>query len=184
MRYVSTTECAHQVIRRESGPGGIWGWRDRAGGGGVFSGRSAAVEEAVQDAGAELEGGDRYALVHAVEHAGEVQISRKPQRGEPEAAHAEPAERLRVGPAGQAVRDDPDPRILVQEGRGHRVAQVTVERGLQGDVMVDELALHARAQQGVHPGEALVLVTRQEPPVQIRRGDLPGQGEARKKGRE
>ena len=55
-----------------------------------------AVEEPVKDADAEAEPVDGYALVDAVEHAGEVQVWRQPKRGEAEAAHAEPAERLGV----------------------------------------------------------------------------------------
>ena len=67
---------------------------------------SAAVQEVVEHAHAEPERVDRHPLVHTMEHAEEVQVSGQAQGREPEAADAEPAERLRIGPAGQAVRND------------------------------------------------------------------------------
>src|SRR5215831_9780577 len=57
---------------------------------------SAAVEEVVKHAHAEGERVDRDALVHAVEHAEEVQVSGEAQGREPEAADAECAERLGI----------------------------------------------------------------------------------------
>src|SRR5690348_4216309 len=46
---------------------------------------SAGVEEAVQHPDAELQAVHRHPLVHAVEHAGEVEVRRELQRGEAEA---------------------------------------------------------------------------------------------------
>ena len=63
------------------------------------------VEEPVQDPDAERETVDRDPLVDAVEHAGEVELRRQLQRAEPEAADAERAELLRVGPGREAVGD-------------------------------------------------------------------------------
>ena len=57
----------------------------------------------------------------------------------------------------EAVRDGLGRWILGQQGGSHRVAQVAVERGLQGDVVVDELALHGRAEEAVHLREELIL---------------------------
>src|ERR1700733_11992701 len=56
------------------------------------------VEKPVQDANAERETVDRHPLVDAVEHAREGELGRQLGRAEPEAADAERAEVLRVGP--------------------------------------------------------------------------------------
>ena len=50
------------------------------------------VEKPVKDTDPEAKAIDRHALVDTVEHAGEVQVGRQLQRGETEAAQAEPAE--------------------------------------------------------------------------------------------
>src|SRR5215475_15395578 len=71
----------------------------------TFGSLLAAVEEAVEHPHAEPEGVYRHPLVHAVEHPEEVDVGGQPQGREAEAPDAQPAERLRVGPAGHAVGD-------------------------------------------------------------------------------
>src|ERR1022692_4648553 len=138
----------------------------------------AAIEKLVQDADPEAQRLDRHPLVDAVEHAREIQVGGEPERGEAEAPDAQPAEGFRVSAAGQAVRHDPGARVLGQQCPGHRRAKVAVECRLQRDVVVDELALDARAEQLVHLGEEFLLVAGQEPPVHVRHGGLGG-GEGR-----
>src|SRR5580693_5420967 len=80
----SYAQSAHsELIPRQGGfPAWLWGrWL-------------AAVQEAVQDAGAEPQAVDGDPLVDTVEHPGEVQLGRQLQRREAEAADAQPAERL------------------------------------------------------------------------------------------
>jgi hypothetical protein len=67
---------------------------------------SAVVQEVVEDAHAEPERIDRNPLVHAMEHAEEVQVSRQAQGREPEAPDPQSAERLRICATGQAIRND------------------------------------------------------------------------------
>src|SRR5690606_265859 len=74
--------------------------------------RSTPVQEAVKNTHTEPERVHRNPLVDAVEHAGEVQVGREPQRGEPEPADAEPAERLQVGATRHHVRHDPAAGVL------------------------------------------------------------------------
>src|ERR1700689_665857 len=52
----------------------------------------AAVQEIVEHPGAELQRRDRDSLVHAMEHAREVELRRQPQRREAEAANSQPRE--------------------------------------------------------------------------------------------
>src|SRR3984885_14218059 len=115
------------------------------------------VEEPVQHPNAERETVDRDALVDAVEHAGKVQLGRKLQRAEPEAADAELAEPLRVGPGREAVGHRDPVRVLGGQRGGHRVPQVAVGGGLERDVVVDELAFHCFPEQLVDLREELVL---------------------------
>jgi len=55
---------------------------------------SAVRQEVVEYAGAELQAFQRNPLVNAMEHAGEVEVGREPQRREPEPAYAQLRERL------------------------------------------------------------------------------------------
>src|SRR5262245_63374571 len=71
-----------------------------------------AGQESVEHPGPEAEPVHRHPFVDPVEHPGEIQVGRKLQRGETEAPHAEPAEVLPVGAAGQAVRNRPGGGIL------------------------------------------------------------------------
>src|SRR5215467_13736332 len=127
-----------------------------------------AVEEVVEHPCAELERVNRYPLVHAVEHAEEVELGWQAQRRVPEAADADPAERLRVGPAGQAVRHYLGPVVGGQDGGRHGIGQRAVELGLDSDVMMDELPLHAGPEQAVELGEELIPVPRHEATVHVR----------------
>src|SRR5215469_8408147 len=128
----------------------------------------AAVDEVIEHPYAELERVNRHPLVHAVEHAEEVKLGRQAQRRVPEAADADPAERLRIGPAGQAVRHNLGGGVRGQDGGRHGVAQRAVELGLDSDVMVDELPLHTGPEQAVQLGEELIPVPRHEAAVHIR----------------
>src|SRR5216683_3199514 len=127
----------------------------------------ATIEEGIQNPHAKPQRIDGDALIHAVEHPGEVEVGRKLQRREAEAPDAEPAERLRVRPARQAVLDDLSSRVLGHQGRDHRINQVAVERRLQRHVMVDELTVYARAEQVVHLSQELLLVAREESAIHV-----------------
>ncbi len=81
------------------------------------------------------------ALVDAVEHAGEVEVGRQPQRREAVARDAEIRERLVVGAAAHQIRDDGHARVVPAERRDHRVDEVALERNLEADVLVDDLDL-------------------------------------------
>ena len=107
-------------------------------------------EEAVQHPDAELQRLDRHPLVDAVEQRGEVEVRRQPQRGEPEAAHAEPLEALGVGAAAHRERHRARAVVLGLERGDHLVDQRAVERRLHGLVVDDPVALDALADQ---PGE-------------------------------
>src|ERR1700678_2107975 len=117
--------------------------------GAVPTSELGVVEKPVQDPDAERETVDRHALVDAVEHAGEVELRRQLERAEPEAADAELAEPLRVGPGREAVGNHDPVGVFGAEGGGHRVPQVTVGCGLERDVVVDELAFHCFSEQFV-----------------------------------
>src|SRR6266542_2684346 len=122
---------------------------------GTCGGASAVIEEPVQDPDSETQCLDRNTLVDAVEHGGEVQLGGEPQRGEAEAPDAEPAERLGVSAAGQAVRHDPGIAVLGQQRRCHGRAEIAVERRLQRAAVEDELAPDAGPEQPVDLGEEL-----------------------------
>src|SRR5690606_35489938 len=64
-----------------------------------------------------------------------------------------------------AVRDRPRGRVLGLESIDHRLDQGAVERGLQCDVVVDELAAHLRPDERVDRLEEVVLEARQETAV-------------------
>src|ERR1700729_110050 len=127
-----------------------------------------AVEEPVQDPNAERKAVDRNALVDAVEHAGEVELRRELQRAEPEAADAELAEPLRVGPGREAVGDGDPVRVFGGQRGGHGVPEVAVGGGLERDVVVDEFAGDLFSEQFVDLREELVLAAGQESPVEVR----------------
>src|SRR5262249_4560714 len=132
----------------------------------------AKIEKLVQDTNAEAERVDRDTLVHSVEHSGEIEVGGQPERGEPEAPDAQPTDRLRVGAAGQAVRTPPPPVILVEQRGGHRAGQLAVEHRLYGDVVMHELAPYLRPEQPVQLGEELLLVTGEEPAIDLGGRDL------------
>src|SRR6516165_8646925 len=69
-------------------------------------------QEPVHDPDGGLQGGQRDALVGAVEHGVVVVTLGQHQRGEAVAGHAEPGELLRVGAAAHAVRHDDRTGIL------------------------------------------------------------------------
>src|SRR5207253_6983838 len=96
----------------------------------------------------------------------------EPERGESEASHTQPAERLRVGAAGQAVRDGLASRLFGLQRADHRRAQIAVERGLHPDVMLDELALYVRPEQPVDLGQELLFAPGQETAVDVGAGRL------------
>src|ERR1041385_7302042 len=114
-----------------------------------------AAEKAVQDAGSETQAFARNAFVYPVKHSGKVQIWRQPQGSEPEAAHAEPGERLGVRTGRQAVGNHPRVRVLGEKCAGHRVVQGTIGGGLERDIAVDELPGDARAEHPVEFGQEL-----------------------------
>src|SRR3954447_21219821 len=64
---------------------------------GVVTPPSCRAQEAVEHPDAELQRLHRNPLVDAVEQRGEVEVRRQPQRREPEAAHAQALEALRIG---------------------------------------------------------------------------------------
>ena len=111
--------------------------------------RSAQVEEPVQHPHPEGQPVHRHPLVHAVEHAREVQLRGEPQRGEPEAADAEVVEGLGVGATGQHVRHGARDGVLGAQRGLHGVHEPAVEVGLQRLVGVHVLPLDARAEQPV-----------------------------------
>src|SRR6266566_4277834 len=99
------------------------------------------IKESVEHAHSKTECIDRDTLVYAMEHSGKVQIGRKLEWGKSETPDSEARERLGVGASGQAVRNDPGSGILSQEGTGHGVDQIAVERSLERDIVMDEIPL-------------------------------------------
>src|SRR3954451_1529719 len=126
---------------------------------------SCRAQEAVEHPDAELQRLDGDPLVDAVEQRGEVQLRRQLERGEPEAAHAEALEALRVGAAAHRERHRAGAVVLGLERGDHGVDQRTVERRLDGVVVHQPLALDALADE---PGELaleLLLLAVEEAPV-------------------
>src|SRR5579859_5477646 len=82
----------------------------------VPSSRLRGAEQPVEHPDAERQAVHRHPLVDAVEHAREVQLRRELQRAEPEAADAEGAEVLRVGPGREAVGDHVRVGIFGRQG--------------------------------------------------------------------
>ena len=100
-----------------------------------------------------------------MEEGDEVQFGRQPQRGEAEAAHAEPRPGLGVGAAAHHERHGDCVRILGEQAGGHGVDEVAVEGGLDRDLRDRHLITHLVTEQFGDGVVELLLVAGDESAV-------------------